>query len=31
MIINDNLTMIGNIKIINPIKNRYVIKEPNHC
>jgi len=31
MIINDNLKLIGNIKIINPTKNRYSIKEPNHC
>jgi len=31
MIINDNLNLIGNIKIINPNKNRYSIKEPNHC
>ena len=31
MIINNNLKMIGNIKIINPTKNRYVIKDPNHC
>jgi len=31
MIINDNLNLIGNIKIINPTKNRYSIEEPNHC
>ena len=31
MIINDNLEMIGNIKIINPTKNRYAIKDSNHC
>ena len=31
MIINDNLKLIGNIKIINPTKKRKAIKDPKHC
>ena len=31
LIINDNLKLIGNIKIINPTKKRKAMKDPNHC